>query len=56
MDAVKEESYQILNWRNWEKKARERDGWRPRPALGCSAIVDVEQDYRLLMSEYVDRI
>jgi hypothetical protein len=22
MDAVKEDSYQILNWRNWEAKAR----------------------------------
>jgi hypothetical protein len=30
MDAVKEGSYQILNWRNWEEKARDRDGWRSR--------------------------
>jgi hypothetical protein len=43
MDAVKEDIYQILNWRNWEVKARDRDGWRSRikkPALGCSAIVE----------------
>jgi hypothetical protein len=30
MDAVKEDSCQILNWRNWEKKTRDRDGWRSR--------------------------
>jgi hypothetical protein len=30
MDTVKEDSYQILNWRNWEVKARDRDGWRSR--------------------------
>jgi hypothetical protein len=30
MVAVKENSYQILNWRNWEEKARDRDGWRSR--------------------------
>jgi hypothetical protein len=46
MDAVKEDSYQILNWRNWEVKAQDRDGGResgrPRPALGCSAINDNE--------------
>jgi hypothetical protein len=30
MDAVKEGIYQILNWRNWEEKARDRDGWRSR--------------------------
>jgi hypothetical protein len=30
MDAVKEESYQILNWRNWEVKAQDRDEWRSR--------------------------
>jgi hypothetical protein len=28
MNAVKEDIYQILNWRNWEEKARDRDGWR----------------------------
>jgi hypothetical protein len=30
MDAVKEDSYQILNWRNWEVKTRDREGWRSR--------------------------
>jgi hypothetical protein len=30
MDAVKEDSYQILNWRNVEVKARDRDEWRSR--------------------------
>jgi hypothetical protein len=30
MDAVKEDSYQILNWRNWEVKARDREAWRSR--------------------------
>jgi hypothetical protein len=25
-----ERSFQILNWRNWEMKARDREGWRPR--------------------------
>jgi hypothetical protein len=30
MDAVKEDSCQILNWRNWKKKARDRDGCRSR--------------------------
>jgi hypothetical protein len=30
MDAVKEDSYQILNWRNWEVKAQDRDEWRSR--------------------------
>jgi hypothetical protein len=30
MDAVKEDSCQILNCRNWEEKARDRDGWRSR--------------------------
>jgi hypothetical protein len=25
MDAVKESSYQILNWRNWEVKALDRE-------------------------------
>jgi hypothetical protein len=25
MDAVKEGSYQILNWRNWEVKTQDRD-------------------------------
>jgi hypothetical protein len=25
MDAVNEDSYQILNWRNWEVKAQDRD-------------------------------
>jgi hypothetical protein len=30
MDAVKEDIYQILNWRNWEVKAQDRDEWRSR--------------------------
>jgi hypothetical protein len=30
MDATKEDSYQILNWRNWEVKAQDRDEWRSR--------------------------
>jgi hypothetical protein len=30
MNAVKEDSYQILNWRNWEVKAQVRDEWRSR--------------------------
>jgi hypothetical protein len=30
MDAVKEDSYQILNWRNWEVKVQDRDEWRSR--------------------------
>jgi hypothetical protein len=30
MGAVKEDSYQILNWRNWEMKARDREAWRSR--------------------------
>jgi hypothetical protein len=30
MNAVKEDSYKILNCRNWEVKARDRDGWRSR--------------------------
>jgi hypothetical protein len=30
MDAVKEDSYQILNWRNWEVKAQDRDECRSR--------------------------
>jgi hypothetical protein len=30
MHAVKEDSYQILNWRNWEVKAQGRDEWRSR--------------------------
>jgi hypothetical protein len=28
MDAVKEDIYPILNWRNWEAKAQDRDEWR----------------------------
>jgi hypothetical protein len=45
MDAVKEDSYQILNWRNWERRQdtgmdRGQRSRRPRPTLGCSAIVD----------------
>jgi hypothetical protein len=46
MDTVKEDSYQILKWRNWEVKAQDRDGGResrrPRPALSCSATDDDE--------------
>jgi hypothetical protein len=30
MVAVKEDSYQILNWRNWEVKAQDRDEWRSK--------------------------
>jgi hypothetical protein len=30
MDAVKEDSYQILKWRNWDVKAQDRDEWRLR--------------------------
>jgi hypothetical protein len=30
MDAVKEDSYQILNWKNWKVKARDRYEWRSR--------------------------
>jgi hypothetical protein len=30
MIAVKEDSYQILNWRNREVKAQDRDEWRSR--------------------------
>jgi hypothetical protein len=30
MDAVKEDSYQILNCRNWEVKAQDRDEWKSR--------------------------
>jgi hypothetical protein len=30
MDAVKEDSYQILNWRKWEEKAQDRDGCMSR--------------------------
>jgi hypothetical protein len=45
MDAVRDDSYQILNWRNWEVKAQDRDECRsrikgPRPTLGCIAIDD----------------
>jgi hypothetical protein len=48
MNAVKEGSYQILKWRNWEAKAQDKDDGgresrRPRPALGCIAI-DVDDD------------
>jgi hypothetical protein len=50
MDAVKEDVYQILNWRSLEVKAQDRDEWRSRikkanPALGCSAI-DTDDDYK----------
>jgi hypothetical protein len=38
MDAVKEDSYQILNWRNWEEKARDRDGWRSRIKKKAKAL------------------
>jgi hypothetical protein len=30
MDAVRDDSYQILNWRNWEVKAQDRDECRSR--------------------------
>jgi hypothetical protein len=30
MDTVKEDSYQILNWGNWEVKSQDRDKWRSR--------------------------
>jgi hypothetical protein len=30
MDAVKEDIYQILKWRNCEVKAHDRDEWRSR--------------------------
>jgi hypothetical protein len=30
MDAVKEDSYQLLNCRSWEVEAQERDEWRSR--------------------------
>jgi hypothetical protein len=30
MDAVKEDSCQILKWRNWDVKAQDRDEWRSR--------------------------
>jgi hypothetical protein len=30
MNAVKEGSYQILKWRNWEVKAQDKDEWRSR--------------------------
>jgi hypothetical protein len=30
MDTVKEYSYQILKWRNWELKAQDRYEWKPR--------------------------
>jgi hypothetical protein len=42
MDAVKEDSYQILNWRNLEVEAQDRDECRSRiktaKALDCSVI------------------
>jgi hypothetical protein len=49
MDTVKEDSYQILKWRNWEVKDRTemnggRESRRPRPALGCSAIDDDDEN------------
>jgi hypothetical protein len=28
--AVKEDSYQILKWRDWEVKAQDREEWRSR--------------------------
>jgi hypothetical protein len=30
MDVVKEDSYHILNWRNWEAKSQDRDERRSR--------------------------
>jgi hypothetical protein len=30
MDAVKEDTYQILRSRNWEVKVQDRDEWRSR--------------------------
>jgi hypothetical protein len=30
MNTVKEDSYQILKWRNLEVKAQDRDEWRSR--------------------------
>jgi hypothetical protein len=29
-DAVKEESYRMLKWRDWEAKAQDREEWRSR--------------------------
>jgi hypothetical protein len=30
MDAVKEDSYPLLKWRNWDMKAQDKDEWRSR--------------------------
>jgi hypothetical protein len=30
MDSVKEDTYPVLNWINWEAKAQDRDEWRSR--------------------------
>jgi hypothetical protein len=30
LDAVKEDSYQMLKWRDWEVKAEDREEWRSR--------------------------
>jgi hypothetical protein len=30
LDAVKEDSYQMLKWRNWEVKAQDKEEWRSR--------------------------
>jgi hypothetical protein len=30
LDAVKEDSYQMLKWRDWEVKAQDREEWRSR--------------------------
>jgi hypothetical protein len=30
LDAVKEDSYQILKWRDWEVKAQDREKWKSR--------------------------
>jgi hypothetical protein len=30
LNAVKEDSYQMLKWRDWEVKAQDREEWRSR--------------------------
>jgi hypothetical protein len=40
MDAVKGDIYQIQKLRNWEEKARDRDGWRSmiKKAKSCFGL------------------
>jgi hypothetical protein len=48
-DVVQRDALQLLGIRGWRRRPANRDEWRPRPGMGCSAIDGVVLTFRTVL-------